>query len=97
MKLTVKRNSKNYIGNKNHNDSKISKKSHTCEEGGVQLRISVWHLLMNFKHNNLLKNCQRRPIKKCENFNIYNVAFKKKERKKNTWRYHYFTPVFQKS
>ena len=26
------------------------KKSHTCEEGGVQLRISFWHLLMNFEN-----------------------------------------------
>ena len=25
------------------------KKSHTCEEGGAQLRISFWHLLMNLK------------------------------------------------
>ena len=33
------------------------KKSHTCEEGGAQLRISVWHLLMNLKNNYLLKIC----------------------------------------
>ena len=32
------------------------KKSHTCEEGGVHLIISVWHLLMNLKSNNLLEN-----------------------------------------
>ena len=25
------------------------KKSHTCEEGGAHLRISFWHLLMNFE------------------------------------------------
>ena len=25
-------------------------KNHTCEEGGAHLRISVWHLLMNFCH-----------------------------------------------
>ena len=24
-------------------------KSHTCEEGGAHLRISFWHLLMNFE------------------------------------------------
>ena len=24
------------------------KKSHTCEEGGAHLRVSFWHLLMNF-------------------------------------------------
>ena len=30
--------------------------------------------------------------KKQNNFNNYNIAFKK-----TTWRYHYFTPVYQKS
>ena len=37
----------------NSNWNKISqsltKKSHTCEEGGTHLRISFWHLLMNFE------------------------------------------------
>ena len=28
---------------------KTVKKSHTCEEGGALLRISFWHLLMNFE------------------------------------------------
>ena len=32
----------------------ILKKSHTCEEDGNNLRISVWHLLMNLKNNYLL-------------------------------------------
>ena len=27
----------------------FTKKSHTCEEGGAHLRISFWHLLMNFE------------------------------------------------
>ena len=27
----------------------LTKKSHTCEEGGAHLRISIWHLLMNFE------------------------------------------------
>ena len=27
----------------------VNKKSHTCEEGGAHLRISFWHLLMNFE------------------------------------------------
>ena len=27
----------------------VLKKSHTCEEGGAHLRISFWHLLMNFE------------------------------------------------
>ena len=34
--------------------------------------------------------------KKRKNFNIYNVIFLKII-KKNTWRYHYFTPVYEKS
>ena len=29
-------------------------KSHTCEEGGAHLRVSVWNLLMNLKNNDLL-------------------------------------------
>ena len=33
--------------------------------------------------------------KKQNNFNIYNGAFFLK--KEDTWRYHYFTPVYQKS
>ena len=37
----------------NSNWNKIShsltKKLHTCEEGGAHLRISFWHLLMNFE------------------------------------------------
>ena len=27
----------------------LTNKSHTCEEGGAHLRISSWHLLMNFE------------------------------------------------
>ena len=72
------------------------KKSHTCEEGGAHLRICVWYLLMNLKNNYLLKKLLKWANKKCKNFNIYNVVFKKKI-KKNTSRYHYFTPVYQKS
>ena len=38
-------------------------KSHTCEEGGAHLRISFWHLLMNFekpeKNQNFEKNLQK--------------------------------------
>ena len=31
----------------------LSKKKilHTCEEGGIHLRVSLWHLLMNLKKN----------------------------------------------
>ena len=34
------------------------KKLHSCEEGGSQLRISVWHLLINLKNNYLLKTVE---------------------------------------
>ena len=34
--------------------------------------------------------------KKCKNFHNYNFVFFKKKIRKNTWRYHYFTPVCQK-
>ena len=75
---------------------KIWEKSQTSEGGGTHLRISVWHLLMNLKNNYLLKNLLKWANKKCKNFNIYNVVFFEKI-KKNTRRYHYFTPVHQKS
>ena len=52
------------------------KKSHTCEEGGAHLRNFVWYLLLNLKK--LLKGTN----KKCQNFNIYNVAFFKKIQRK---------------
>ena len=50
---------------------KKKKKSHTCEEGGAHLRISVWHLLMNLKTNYLLKELLKWANKKCKYFNIY--------------------------
>ena len=28
-----------------------NEESHTCEEGGAHLSISLWHLLMNLKNN----------------------------------------------
>ena len=61
----------------------VWKKSCTCEEDGVHLRISFWDLLMTFKK---LLNCAN---KKQSNFNIYNVAFFTKKLKKNVCRYHY--------
>ena len=74
----------------------FNEKSHTCEEGGAYLTISFWDLLMNLKNNYLLKKLLDWTNKKQNNFNIYNIA-SFKEIKKNTWRYHYFTPVYQKS
>ena len=40
------------------------KKSHTCEEGGVQLRISFWHLLMNFENPEKLEFKKKKKKKK---------------------------------
>ena len=58
------------------------KKSHTCEEGGVDLRISFlfffFFLFMNLKNNYLLKNLLKWANKTQKNFNIYNVPFFKK-------------------
>ena len=73
----------------NHGWEKIlKKKSHTCEEGGAHLRISFWHLLMNFKNKQLLKKLLKCTNKKQNNFNIYNVGFFKTIQK-NTCSYHY--------
>ena len=38
-----------------HTQYQMGKKSHTSEEGGAQLKISFWHLLMNLKIKYLLK------------------------------------------
>ena len=43
------------------------------------------------------KNPVKWAHKKFKNLNIYNVAFKKKKKKKNTLQYHYFTSLYQKS
>ena len=52
-----------------------SQKSHTCQERGAHLRISLWGLLMNLENIYLLKKLMN---KKCKNFNIHNVVFFKK-------------------
>ena len=48
---------------------------------------------MNLKATFYLKNCGRGPTK---NVRISMLHFKKNKIKKNTWRYHYFTPVYEK-
>ena len=50
-----------------------------CEECGAHLRISVWHLLMNWKNNYLLMKLLKWANKKCKNFNV--AFFLKKQRK----------------
>ena len=77
--------------------AKKKKKSHTCEECGAHLRILVWHLLMSRTWKTTIKNLLKWANKKCKTFNIYNVVYIKKKIKRNTRRYHYFTPVYQNS
>ena len=59
----------------------MSKKSHTCEEGGAHLRISFWHLLMNLKDKYLFKKMLNWASGKQNKCNIYNIAFKKNKEK----------------
>ena len=61
----------------------FEEKSHTCQEGGVHLRISFWHLLMNLKKQILLKQLLKWANKKQNNFNIYNVALFLKNKEKH--------------
>ena len=63
---------------------------------GHYSELLFWHLPMNLKHKYLFKKLFKWANKKQNNFNIYNAEFFLKI-KKNTWRYHYFTPVYQKS
>ena len=60
------------------------KKAHICKEGGAHLRITVWHSFMDLKNNYLLKKLLKGWIL------IFTMLYLKK-RKKNTWRYYYFT------
>ena len=72
------------------------KKSHTCEEGGAQPRIPVWHLLINLKNNYLFKKLLKWANKKCKNFYIYIVVFFLKKNKEKHLEM-LFTHVHQKS
>ena len=77
-----------------YNKKCIRKKLHLCEEAGAHLRISFWHLLMNLKNNYLLKKLLKWATKKMILiFSMLNFL----KKKKNTWRCHYFTIVYQKS
>ena len=58
------------------------KKSHTLEEGGAHLRISVLYLLMNLKNNCLWKNLLMWANKKRKKLNIFNVVFFKENKRK---------------
>ena len=62
----------------------IIKKTHTFEESWVQLRTSFWHILMELKNKDLLKNLKW-PNKKQNSFDIYNAALKKKIKIKTNW------------
>ena len=52
-----------FISYSRYNLLQIVIKITQCEKGGVHLRISVWHLLMNLKNNYLLKKLLSEPIK----------------------------------
>ena len=66
------------------------------EESGAHLKIYFLHLLLNLKNNCSLKKFLKWANKKRKNSNVNNVAFFKENlKKKNIWRYHYFTPVYQ--
>ena len=75
---------------------KKKKKSHTCEEGGAQLRISVCPLLMNLKNNYSFKKILKSANKNVRIL-ILTILYFSKNIQKNTWTYHYFTLVYQKS
>ena len=56
------------------------KKSHTCKEGGAYLKICL-AFIDKLENIYLLKKLLKWANKPCKNFNIYNVVFKKKQRK----------------
>ena len=54
-------------------------RSHTCQEGGAHLRISFWHLLMNFKKpkkSEFWKNKKKKTFYTCvPETTMYKVQF----------------------
>ena len=52
------------------------KKSHTCEEGGVQLRISFWHLLMNFENPEKLELKKKKKIGEDNHIRLWHMKNK---------------------
>ena len=74
----------------------IKQISHTCEEGGANLRISLLHLLITWKTTIYLKNCWSGPMKNVRIL-IFTMLYLKKKNKEKYLRYHYFTPVYQTS
>ena len=70
-----------YLYNELFNESHRGK-SHTCEEGGAHLRISIWHLLMNLKNSYFLRKLLKWTNRKQNDFSIYNDAFLLKKYRK---------------
>ena len=68
--------------NFNFENLKTELKNHTHMKVVANLRISFWHLLMNLKNKLIIKKLLKWASKKQNNFNIYNVALKKKKKKK---------------
>ena len=64
-------------------NQKKKKKSHTCEEGGAQLRISVCPLLMNLKNNYSFKKILKSANKNVRIL-ILTILYFSKNIQKNT-------------
>ena len=71
----------------------VTKKSHTCEEGGTHLRICLAFIDELQKQLFIKKNCWSRPMK----IVVFTMLYFFKIIKKNTWKYHYLTLVYPKS
>ena len=60
---------------------KVYQRLHRCEEGGTHLRISVWHLLIYFKNNYLLKKLLKWINKKDLRILTFTKLYLKKQNK----------------
>ena len=57
------------------------KKSYTCEEGGAYIRISVWHLLMNFEKPEKSEFWKKENI--CWRYYHFTHVYQKPRRRQN--------------
>ena len=60
MKLLVDNTQNSFLPLHDQTLHQIKQKSHTCKEGGVDLKISFWHLLMNLKNKQV--QCSNGPL-----------------------------------
>ena len=94
-KFWQQRSTGNLLSKTSRSDSRWKCKLWNISEKKSHLWISFWYLLMNLKNKYLLKNCWGGPIKN-KIVLIFTMLHFLKKIKKNTWRYHYFTTVYQK-